>query len=121
MNWSTLILDIVWPPVWALLWCGLMRLLRWRSRFDRIAWPWFTAAGADTVIDAAAALWLCAAISAVQVGIALAIWWWRKRRRDRAPKLAGAKSRALLAAIVRKAREAAKPRPVLRPVPGGVR
>lgn len=45
---------------------------------------------------------------------------WR-RRRKRAPKSAGYKARALIAAIVRRAREAAHPRPVLIPVPGGVR
>jgi membrane protein implicated in regulation of membrane protease activity len=48
--------------------------------------------------------------------------WWRKRkRRKRSPKALGAKSRALIAALVRKAREAARPRPVLRPQPGGAR
>jgi hypothetical protein len=49
-----------------------------------------------------------------------AIWWWRSRkRRKRRSALAalGAKSRALIAGLVRKARETARPRPVLRPVP----
>ena len=45
---------------------------------------------------------------------------WR-RHRKRAAALLGAKSRALRDALVRKAREAAKPRPVLRPVPGAAR
>lgn len=54
-----------------------------------------------------------------------AIWcawdWWRKRKRRKrtSPKALGAKSRALVAALVRRAREAARPRPVLRPLPGG--
>ena len=49
----------------------------------------------------------------------LAWLWWRKRkRRDPAARSLGAKSRARLAALVRKAREAAKPRRVLRPIPG---
>jgi hypothetical protein len=50
----------------------------------------------------------------------LGFWfWWRNRRnRKRAPRAYGAKSAALLAALVKRAREAAKPRPVLRPVPG---
>ena len=50
------------------------------------------------------------------------IWWseWRKRkRRDPAARSLGAKSRARVAALVERAREAAKPRRVLRPVPGG--
>jgi hypothetical protein len=45
--------------------------------------------------------------------------WWRRRRRDRAPRSYGAKTRALLAAVVAKLRETLKPRPVLRPAPGG--
>lgn len=53
---------------------------------------------------------------------AICAWqWWNGRRkdRDRAGFLIGAKSRALRDALVRRVREAAKPRPVLRPVPGG--
>jgi hypothetical protein len=53
---------------------------------------------------------------------AIAAWLlWRRRKRKRALRELGAKSRARLAALVRKARESAKPRPVLRPVPGGAR
>src|SRR6266568_4414786 len=44
---------------------------------------------------------------------------WRNRKRKRAAALAGAKSRARIAALVARVREAAKPRRVLRPVPGG--
>lgn len=51
--------------------------------------------------------------------LAVFLWWLSRRRRKRAPKAMGAKARALIAAMVRKARESAKPRPVLRPVPGG--
>ena len=47
------------------------------------------------------------------------LWrWWRKRR-DRITALLGAKSRALRDALVRKQRELARPRPVLRPAPQG--
>jgi hypothetical protein len=77
---------------------------------------------ADLLLAAAFALmrlWPLAAFFAL-LGIVLAVNWWRKRkRRKRSPKAMGAKSRALLAALVRKAREAARPRPVLRPLPGG--
>lgn len=52
----------------------------------------------------------------------LAWFWWRKRRNHRrAPRAYGTKSRARLAALVATLRERARPRPVLRPVPGGVR
>ena len=50
------------------------------------------------------------------------LWWseWRKRkRRDPAARQFGARSRLLVAALVTRAREAAQPRRVLRPVPGG--
>lgn len=49
------------------------------------------------------------------------LWWRRRKRRKRARDALGAKSRALRDALVRRTREAAQPRPVLRPVPGGVR
>jgi len=41
----------------------------------------------------------------------------RRPRRKRAPRAYGLKSRERIAALVRKVREAIKPRPVLRPVP----
>jgi hypothetical protein len=58
------------------------------------------------------------------LGAAACAWSWRKhhRRHRRKRKIAamlGAKSRALRDAIVRRAREAAVPRRVLSPVPGG--
>jgi hypothetical protein len=55
---------------------------------------------------------------------AVAAWcgwdWWRRNRR-RAPRLIGAKARALIAALVKAMRESLRPRPVLRPLPGGAR
>ena len=53
--------------------------------------------------------------------IIIALTLWRRRKRKRALRQLGAKSRAAIAALVRRAREAAAPRPVLRPVPGGAR
>lgn len=58
-----------------------------------------------------------AAGSAVSLVAALIFWWWRRRKGKRSPKAMGAKSRALIAAMVKRAREAARPRPVLRPLP----
>jgi hypothetical protein len=63
------------------------------------------------------------------VGVAMAAWtawmawglWRRRKRRKRAARELGYKARALLAELCRKARESARPRPVLRPVPGGAR
>ncbi len=46
---------------------------------------------------------------------------WNRRKRKRAAALAGAKSRARIAALVARVRQTVKPRKVLRPVPGGAR
>jgi hypothetical protein len=73
---------------------------------------------------------LCAASATARlwpllgVNLAMAAWlaWllWRGRRRGkRAPRAYGAKSRARLAALVRRAREAARPRPAPRLRPDG--
>lgn len=59
-------------------------------------------------------------IAAVASTLVAAICWWLSRRkRKRSAKLIGAKSRALLAAVVARMRETAKPRPVFKPAPGG--
>jgi len=64
--------------------------------------------------------WVAAIAAAVVLAVILLILW-RTRRRRRAPRAYGYKARALIAALARKAREAARPRPALRPVPGGAR
>lgn len=76
--------------------------------------------GLCVVADLLDRAWITAAISAALTVLILLLWLSR-RRRKRAPKLIGAKARALIAAMVAKVRESAKPRPVLRPMPGGAR
>src|SRR6266851_2375234 len=44
------------------------------------------------------------------------LWWRNRRRRDRAPRSYGQKSRDRLAALIARYRKAARPRPLLRPV-----
>lgn len=84
---------------------------------------------ADFLFGAANAAWLPGDISGVNgrwmlpLNAVLAVFflttWWRgRRRRGRVPRSYGAKSRALLAAVVRVLRERAKPGPVFRPQPG---
>jgi hypothetical protein len=59
---------------------------------------------------------ICAAVNAWMA------WdYWNRRKRKRAQALAGAKSRARVAAPVAKTRAAGTPRRVLRPAPGGTR
>jgi hypothetical protein len=79
---------------------------------------------ADALLSAGEFLWRLWPWGALlAAGAVIVAWrlWRRRKRRGRAPRSYGAKSRALLATLARKAREAAKPRPALQPVPGGAR
>jgi len=60
-------------------------------------------------------------VSALVIAYLLFRWWRRNRKKRRASLALGAKALALRASLVRKMRESARPRPVLRPVPGGAR
>ncbi len=87
-----------------------------RSLSDQVDWfAW----GAYAV--AAALAWLLGWVPTAAVAAALAALWfwlmWCRRRRGRAPRSYGYKAKAAIAALVRKMREAMRPRPVLRPVP----
>jgi uncharacterized membrane protein YfcA len=62
--------------------------------------------------------WLASAIGVVQMAVAALLWWHRRRKRRRAAATLGAKSKALVASLVRRAREESRPRRVLSPVPG---
>lgn len=116
---GNVLLPLFLPPAAALGWAALYRLIRLRY------WllpGWMTSAACVTVANLAGGYWLAAASGGLSFMVALAIWWWRRRKdRRRALRELGYKARALLAAVVRRAREAAQPRPVLRPVPGGAR
>ena len=76
--------------------------------------------GAAGVADLVASMWQLALIDGAVVALIVwAIWLDRRRRRDRARRVLGEKSRARVRALVASMREAAKPRHALRPVPGG--
>lgn len=117
--WFTVVLDAVWPPLTGLSYA----LIRSRYGGDfrgRVYVMWGFAAAWEVVVDLTFAQWLPMACSATS--LALAAWlYWRHRRRDRAPRSYGYKARARIAALIAKAREALRLRPVLRPVPGGAR
>jgi hypothetical protein len=109
------LLGLLLAPAVALTMWNLGRTFSVRIHFIR-SWLSGCVGGASGCIWAHdwSAWGLGALISAL---VALAIWWWRRRKRRNVAALIGAKSRALRDAIVRKAREAARPRPVLRPAP----
>jgi hypothetical protein len=78
----------------------------------------------DVLMAAGSFLYHVWTMGGVFVAAAVVVAWklWRHRKdRDRVPRAYGAKSRALLATLARRAREASKPRPAFRPVPGGAR
>jgi hypothetical protein len=104
------------PPFMSALCFLWLPLTRNRDRF----WvSWVVTGLTEIVIAAIYRQWLVMAAALAGTAIAAILWWLSRRRRKRAPRAYGAKSRALLAALVRRAREAAVPRPVLRPVPEG--
>lgn len=78
---------------------------------------WAFGAGIDTVVLMFGQDWAAVSGSAVSAVAALVLWWWSRRRRKRVPRQFGAKARALRDVLVRKARDAARPRPVPRLVP----
>jgi hypothetical protein len=113
-----LFFSLFWPPAYALMAIPLSRV----GPSVRRAWGNpamnLTCGGLGVVIACGIPRqWLETVIGMVWSIAGLAWWWWRNKRR-KAPQAHGAKSRARIAALVRKSRQAAKSRPVLRPVPG---
>ena len=100
------------PPLSGISWHCLYKLVRVRASVIA-GWMWSAVMGTiASVIEGPAAFAVGAGASFL---IALAIWWWRRKDRKRAARELGYKARARLAAVVRRAREAAQPRPVLQP------
>jgi hypothetical protein len=110
------------PPLSACLWQAGWRRWHWKNVRVSFFTDWLATAVGFIIFGVVQGPWLVAACAGASFAIALVIrWWWRRKDRKRAAKALGAKSRALRDALVRKAREAARPRRVLQPVPGGAR
>lgn len=112
-----LALGLLWPPAYALIWRAF------GSRGVVKFWEHWFFGGLGVIIGAASVVDVPElAVGVVSTILGAVMWWWLSRRkRRRSAKLIGAKSRARLAAVVARMREAAKPRQALRPVPGGAR
>ena len=120
--WPDLIIGAAWPPLWGYLWACIWRLFPGGAPdFARMAVRcWLVTGASCTLIWLLADVLFDAAGGGIATLAALLIWWWRRKDRKPALKSAGAKSRARLAAIVKRAKDASRgARPVLRPVHGG--
>jgi hypothetical protein len=104
LQWVALILMIGWC-VCVLWWRGTHRVAGYVLGIAISAYC--------TVVNP----WPANAVNAACVLILAASWWRHRRRRDRAPRFYGAKSRARVAALLTKARTALKPWPALKPAP----
>lgn len=102
----------------------ILQVAAWLRRAEKF-WPAAVFAVACTFAAAVSAAthdvsgaWINLTFAVIN---ALAAWfWWNRRKRRRAPRTLGAKSRARIAAMVTRMRERPA-RPVLRPVHGGAR
>jgi hypothetical protein len=112
-----LITGFALPPLWGAVLASVPPLCRrhgWRFHF------WLTAGCSGggglvgVLFDVHKYLWY---IPGYSFWVLAAIWYFTRKRRKRAAALAGAKTRALRDALVRKARELLQPRPVLQPIP----
>jgi hypothetical protein len=123
VTWSDLLVVLIalgGPPLWAWFWQGVLGQLWWRLRTTGFFSDWLWIAAGDAIVGAFSRDWLFAASSAASFLLAAAVRWWRRRKdRKRALKALGEKSRILIADLVAALRESLRPRPVLRPQPGG--
>jgi hypothetical protein len=90
------------------------RALRLDRDPGRFAGTWSYSAAGMVIASAASTDWSALAGGVLSLAAAIAWRWWRKNRK-RATEALGAKGEALRDALVRSMKQAAKPRPVLRP------
>jgi hypothetical protein len=118
LPWLWMCSDLVTPWFCAVALRFLSR--RWGMLHFRFYWYWACSGlGGAAGAGSGGGNWRDISCYLASSGTATFLWWFNRRRRDKARKLLGEKSAALLAALVRRARQAAAPRPVL--VPGGAR
>jgi hypothetical protein len=105
----------VLPPLVSAGWMQVFRMYRRRPWNFYAGWISSALPGGFIFLIFGPRAW--AAGSAANISLAAFLWWLSRRRRKRAPRSYGAKSRALIAAMVARMRESLRPRPVLRPAP----
>ena len=115
MIWNLLCATVL-PPFCSFAW-GKVWLLRHRSW--NFYGGWMSSAIGGAIGWALSGSWGLVALDAANALLAVFLWWLSRRRKRRAPRAYGVKTKLLIAAMVARMREALKPRPALRPAPGG--
>lgn len=97
------------PPAASAFW-GQFFFGNWRRG---LYLGWIYGAMLEAIAYAIEGAWVWSLVCYGNAALALFLWWLSRRRRKRAPRHYGAKSKAMLAALVRRAREAVRPRVAL--------
>lgn len=118
---ANMVLTAVWPPTVAALWLLPRRFRGLPPKPGAFCENWTWSAGGDVIAQLINGEIPALIIAVANLVLAAICWWLSRRKRKRSAGLIGAKARALLASVVARMRETAKPRQVLRPVPGGAR
>lgn len=120
-SWAAVLFAAAWPPAW-----GGVTYWLWRDPLWAFQWATSGAGmallfGFLSLAIPGSSLWAGADVGALNYVLGVFLWWFNRRRRDKARAWLGQKWRSLLAALVRTMHERSRSRPVLRPVPGGAR
>lgn len=121
-GWPGFAFGLLWAPFWTCGGCALGRAItkRWPPLSLALA-RWMGVAAVLGVANACTGYLAGSAGEVISLAVALAIWWYRRKKRRSVAALIGDKSRRVKAAIVARMRQSARPSPVLRPSLGGAR
>jgi hypothetical protein len=112
------VFTAVWPPLWGAAYARILRALGalGSSTFrNAIFRTWAICGIVMGVTYFCFTMWMDGGTALGSGLVGAFLWWWRKRKRRNVLAMLGAKSRALRDALVKRARQATRPSPVLRP------
>jgi hypothetical protein len=115
---SAILFALLWPPLYTaagVLACRKAGPQWWTVLLPgTVSWGLLCAGFGAVVAGTNAGEWLAVAIGVAWMGLGALLWWWRRKRR-RTMAMLGAKSKALIAAMVKRARSERRPGRVLQP------